>query len=172
MGLPWLLLLSGAAVTWDGDHPLPERLPVAMGHSWRGGTTQKVLTFWVTQAKMPLQESPSQVSKLPFLENSLSGPPAAGSAHSSPPPLPKVICTIPSFEGHSWLERVGAAEDSRQAPRCPRTVLVGAQGCVTPHSPFWPFPCPGPRAWSFAAGVVMLCFTHTASRTWEGPGLV
>lgn len=66
MGLPWLLLLSGAAVTWDGDHPVPERLPVAMGHSWSGGTTQKVLTFWVTQAKMPLQESPSQVSKASF----------------------------------------------------------------------------------------------------------
>lgn len=110
------------------------------------------MTFWVTQGKMPPQESPSQVSKPSFLENSPSSPPAAVCARSSPPPLPKVICTIPSSEGQGWLERGSGAEDSRQAPRRPWTVPVAAQGCVSPGSQSWPFPCPGPQPWSSVLG--------------------
>lgn len=138
MGLPWLLLLGGIAVTWDGDPCVPERLPVAMGHSWRWGNNsgggERGSPFGSIKLKIPLQESTGQVSKPSFLENSLSSPPAAVSAHSSPSPLPKVICTSPSFEGQGWLERVGGAEDSRWATRWPRTVPAGAQVCISPGS--------------------------------------
>lgn len=37
MGLPRLLLLGGTAVTWEGDPPVPERLPAAMGHNLGAG---------------------------------------------------------------------------------------------------------------------------------------
>lgn len=64
MGLPWLLLFDGAAVTRDD----PGRLPIAMGCSWVENTALEVvrgLTFGMPQGERLLQESPSQVPILP-----------------------------------------------------------------------------------------------------------